>query len=304
MHMTYETHGADIARPIGVISQVSWGAIFAGTAAALVVQLTLSILGVGIGLASINPASNGTPDAGSLSLAAGIWWIVSGIVASLTGGYIAGRFCDRVVASKAGYHGLMSWAVTTLVIVFLLSSAVGGVVGGAFGAVTNVLGGAGRAAGSAVQAAAPSLSGGDIMPDIERKIKAAGGGQDPAQLRDTAVNAVRAALTGDKAAQQQATDVAAQALAQAQGIPLDQAKAQVQQYQQQYVQAVADAKAKAAQIAHTTAKAASRGALIAFFALVLGAIAAGFGGRSGAARSLRDYADQRIIRSSPVNAGV
>ena len=297
--MTYETYEAGNVRSSGVISEVSWGAILAGTVTALVVQLTLSVLGVGIGLASINPASSAMPDAGSLSLATGLWWIVSGIVASLAGGYVAGRFCDRAATPKAGYHGLMSWGVTTLIIVFLLSSAVGGVVGGAFGAVTSVLGGAGRAVGGAVQAAVPSLSGGDIMPDIERQIKASGGRQDPAQSLDAAVNAVRAALTGDKAAQQQATDRAAQALAQAQGIPVDQAKAQVEQYQQQYAQTLANTKAKAVQVAETTAKVASRGALIAFFALTLGAIAAGFGGRFGAARSLRDYADQRIIRSPP-----
>lgn len=298
--MTYETN---VARPVEFISRVSWGAIFAGTVAALVVQLTLSILGIGIGLAGINPASSGAQDAASLSLAAGIWWIVSGIIASLAGGYVAGRFCDRRATSKAGYHGLMSWGLTTLVVVFLLSSAVGGVVSGAFGAMTSMLGGAGRAVGGAVQAAAPSLpQAGDMMPDIERQIKSSG--QDPAQLRDTAVNAVRAALTGDKAQQQQAADRAAEALAQAQGIPVDQAKAQVQRYQQQYVQALADTKVKAAEIAKATAKAGSRGALIAFFALVLGAIAAGYGGRFGAARSLRDYTDQRIIRSSPGSAGV
>jgi len=301
MHMTYE---ANIARPVDVLSRVSWGAIVAGSVAALVVQLTLSILGISIGLADINPASSGTPDAGSLSLAAGIWWIVSGIIASLAGGYVAGRFCDITATSKAGYHGLMSWGLTTLVIVFLLGSAAGSVVSGAFGAMSSVLGGAGRAIGGAVQAAAPSLSGGDMMPDIERQIKASSGGQDPAQLRDTAVNAVRAAQTSDKAGQQQAADRAAEALAQAQGIPVDQAKAQVQHYQQQYAQTLADTKAQAAQLTEATAKAASRGALIAFLASILGAMAAGFGGRFGAARSLRDDADQRIIRSPPSSAGV
>lgn len=299
--MTYETN---VARPVDLISRVSWGAIFAGTVAALVVQLTLSILGIGIGLAGIHPASSGTPDVASLSLAAGIWWIVSGIIASLAGGFIAGRFCDGTATSKPGYHGVMSWGLTTLVVVLLLSSAVGGVVSGGFGAMTSVLGGAGHAVGGAVQAAAPSLSGGDIMPDIERQIKASSGNQDPAQLRDTAANAVRAALTGDKAEQQQAADRAAQALAQAQGIPVDQARTQVEHYQQQYAQTLADTKAKAAEVAQATAKAGSRGALIAFFALLLGAVAAGFGGRFGAARSLRDYADQRIIRPSPRNADV
>jgi len=78
----------------------------------------------------------------------------------------------------------------------------------------------------------------------------------------------------------------------------------VQHYQQQYDRTIADAKAKAAQLTEATTKAASRGALMAFLGLILGAIAAGFGGRFGAARSRRDYADQRIIRSPPGSTGV
>ncbi|MDQ9785619.1 hypothetical protein RF094_23270, partial [Serratia marcescens] len=62
---------------------------------------------------------------------------------------------------------------------------------------------------------------------------------------------MRAALIGDKAQQEQAVEQAAQALAQAQGISSDEAKAKVQDYQRKYEQSVADAKAKAAQAAET-----------------------------------------------------
>ena len=84
---------------------------------------------------------------------------------------------------------------------------------------------------------------------------------------------------------------AAQALAQAQGISSDEAKAKVQDYQRKYEQSVADAKAKAAQAAETAARVASRGALVAFFALVLGALAAALAGRFGGARSRNDTSD-------------
>jgi len=56
----------------------------------------------------------------------------------------------------------------------------------------------------------------------------------------------------------------------------------VQQYEQQYRQAVDDAKQKATQAADVSAKAVSRGALFGSIALLLGAIAAWFGGRAGA----------------------
>ncbi|MBK5652174.1 MAG: hypothetical protein I4N50_11050 [Rhizobium sp.] len=215
----------------------------------------------------------------------------------MAGGYVAGRLCGWAFASKGGYHGLVSWAAATLVMLFLLGSAVGGVVGGAFGAMGGILGGAGRVVDSAVHAAVPVLAGSDNpMSDIERQIKSSGANQDPAQLRDSALNAIRAALTGDPAQQQQATDQAAQALAQMEGIPVDQAKTKVQDYQRQYTQAVADAKLKATQFADAAAKATSRVALIAFFALLLSAVASAAGGRFGAVKTRDEEHDRTIIR--------
>lgn len=178
---------------------VSWGAILAGVVMALVVQLVLSILGLGIGLATVDPASTGTPSTSSLSLGAAIWWVLSGIIASAIGGFVAGRLSGKPVTATAGYHGLISWGVTTMVVVFLLSSTVGGIVGGAFSAVSTTLGGAGHALGGAVQTAAqtaaPSLSGlNDPLPSIESQIRSASGGQDPAQLRDVAAQAIKSTL--------------------------------------------------------------------------------------------------------------
>jgi hypothetical protein len=118
----------------------------------------------------------------------------------------------------------------------------------------------------------------DPMATIENKVRGASGDQDPAALRETAATAVRAALSGDPAQQAAATDKAAEALAKAQNIPPDQAKAQVAQYQQQYKETVGKAKEQAKQAADTTAKTVSRGALFGALALLLGALAAFFAG--------------------------
>jgi hypothetical protein len=66
---------------------------------------------------------------------------------------------------------------------------------------------------------------------------------------------------------------------------VEQARTQMQQYEQQYRQAVDNAKQKATQAADVAAKAVSRGALFGSIALLLGAIAACFGGRAGAGES-------------------
>jgi hypothetical protein len=70
-------------------------------------------------------------------------------------------------------------------------------------------------------------------------------------------------------------------LATARNIPLEQATQQVTQMEQQYSQAVERAQQQARDAADTAASVVSTGALLAFVSLVLGAIAAWFGGRSG-----------------------
>jgi len=270
-----------------MLNRVSWGAVLVGVVISLVVQLLLNMLGVGVGAATLDPTTSDNPTASSFSIGAGIWWTVSGVLAAFAGAYAAGRLSGKPREGTAAWHGLATWALTTLIIIYLLTSTVGGLLGGAFSAVSSAAGGLGRAAGGAVQtvaqAAAPSLAQtADPFGDIERSMRSATSGQDPAALRDAAVSAMRAVVTGDAAQAQAARDRAADALAKAQNIPPDQARQQVQQYEQSYRQAVDRAKQQATAAADAAAKAVSRGALFAFVALVLGAVASWFGGRMGA----------------------
>ena len=276
---------ADDVRTI-MLNQISWGAVFAGATIGLVMQIILNMVGVGVGLSTIDVAAGDTPSAGSLSVGAGIWWVISGIVAAAVGGYIAGRLSGKASQSTTAYHGLIAWAVSTLAVVYLLSSAASGLIGGTVSTASSALGGAGKAIGGSVQTAvqtvAPSLNVSDPMATIENKVRSTSGGQEPAALRDAAATAVRAALSGDPAQKAAATDKAADALAKAQNIPPDQAKAQVEQYQQQYQETVAKAKEQAKQAADTTAKTVSQGALFGALALLLGALAAFFAGHASA----------------------
>jgi hypothetical protein len=283
---TSEVAPADDIRTI-MLNQVAWGAVFAGAAIALVMQIILNMIGLGVGLSTLDVAQGDTPSASSISVGAGIWFVVSGILAAGLGGYIAGRLSGKASSSTTAYHGLISWAVSTLAVLYLLSSAASGMVGGALDTASSALGGAGKALGgslqTAVQTAAPSLNSvSDPMAAIESKVRSASGGQDPAALRDAATTAVRAALSGDPSQQAAANDKAADALAKVQNIPKDEAKAQVDQYQQQYKQTVAKTKEQAKQAADTAAKRVSQGALFSALALLLGALAAFFAGRASA----------------------
>src|SRR6476659_3220580 len=266
-----------------LLNEIAWGAVLAGVLVALVTQLLLNMLGLGIGIATLDPGTGDNPSATSLSIGAGIWWTLSGVLASLVGGYAAGRLSGRPKEATAAWHGLTAWAFTTLMIFYLLSSTVGGVLGGVYNTVSGALGGVGRTAASTMSAAAPALAqASDPFSAIESSMRDATGGNDPAALRDTAVSAVRAALTGDQTQAQEARERAAAAVARAQNIPIEEARQQVAGYEQQYRQAADQARQQATRAADTAARGVSRGALFGFFALALGALAAWFGGRASA----------------------
>jgi hypothetical protein len=270
-----------------LFNRVSWGAVLAGVMVALVTQLILNLIGIGIGAASFDPTSNANPSGTTFSIAAGIWWGLSGIIAALAGGYTAGRLSGQPAETSGSWHGLTAWAVTTLLVFYLLSTSVGAIVGGAFRTLGNVASSATQALGTsaqtAAQMAAPTLARSpDPFASIDESIRSASGGTDPAALRDAATAAVRAALTSDPAGQEAARERAVQALAKAQNIPVEQARTQVVQYEQQYRQVVDQAKRQATAAADATATAVSRGALFGAIALLFGALAAWFGGRMGA----------------------
>ena len=269
-----------------LINRVSWGAVAAGVVIALVAQLILNMLGIGLGAATFDPAAGNNPSPSSFSIGAGLWWALSGIIAALIGGYTAGRLAGQPKESSGAWHGLISWGLTTLLVFYLLTSTLGTIVGGAFRAVSGAAAGAaqtlGATAQTAVQAAAPSLANtADPFSSIEQRLRDASGGTDPAALRDAAISAIRALVTADPQQQQEARERAAQAIAKAQNIPIDQARSQVAGYEQQYRQTVDQAKQKAIAAADTATKTVSRGALFGALALILGAIAAWFGGRMG-----------------------
>ncbi|MFL1877243.1 PhnA-like protein, partial [Hansschlegelia beijingensis] len=140
----------EVAIP-SVLNKISWGAVFAGVALALVAHLLLSMLGVGIGLATVDPAGDGSPDAQTMSISAAVWWVVSGVIAGAIGGYVAGRASGATRPTVGALHGLTAWAATTLVIVYLLTSAMGALVGGAYTTATRALSGAGQAVTSVSQ---------------------------------------------------------------------------------------------------------------------------------------------------------
>jgi hypothetical protein len=262
-------------------NRVSWGAIVAGVVAAMVVQLLLNILGIGIGASSLDAANTGdNPTASGFSLTAGIWWTLSGIIASFVGGVVAGRLCGTSDNSTPNWHGFVSWCVATLVIFYMLTSAVGGIIGGTFNALGSTVGAAGRGAASAVSGVAQNTNGDALQAQVKRLVN-----PDEAQnAQDDVMAYVRASVSGDHAQASAARDRAVDGLAKTANISPDEARTRLQQAEQQARQTADQAKQKAQQAAEVTRKSLASAGIFGFIALAIGAVAAWFGGGVGAPR--------------------
>ncbi|CAI1104237.1 hypothetical protein [Serratia entomophila] len=129
---------------------VSWGSILAGSAIALVTYLIFSVLGTAIGAAAVDPLQKGNPLSG-FGTGAGIWLLVSTLVSLAAGAFVAGR----TAPNRGGLHGLLSWALTTLLVTWLMISLASSVVGLAGSAVGKGL----SLAGNGLAAAAPAVGG-------------------------------------------------------------------------------------------------------------------------------------------------
>jgi hypothetical protein len=119
-------------------SAVSWPAIFAGAVIATAATLILMALGSGVGLASISPWSNHGVAVTTFAVTGAIWLILTQWISAGLGGYIAGRLRTRWVGThthevffRDTAHGLVTWAVATVLVAMVLSSSVRSGVGAA-----------------------------------------------------------------------------------------------------------------------------------------------------------------------------
>lgn len=129
-------------------SRVSWGAIFAGTVVGIGVLLMLSLAGLALGLSSADfgPGEDGLS---GFTTGAGIWLVISQLVALAIGGFVAGRLAAIPKTTSTAFHGAAVWGVATIAMAYLASSAVSSVVSTATSAVGSVASGVAQVAPAA-----------------------------------------------------------------------------------------------------------------------------------------------------------
>ncbi len=138
------------------VRRISWSAVLAGVLVAIIVQIALSLLGIGIGMSTIDPLEDKNPAAG-LGTGAAIWYAISTLIALFAGGWVAGRLAGARRTFDNTLHGILTWSLTTLLTFYLLTSAVGRLIGGATRFVGSTLQTVGSAVGSGASAVAPKV---------------------------------------------------------------------------------------------------------------------------------------------------
>src|ERR671926_720493 len=131
----------DLARR-NLFPAVRWGAVLAGVAVGVSTQLVLTLLGIASGLSAADIAEGDSPGAGPL-----MWAGVSMLIAAFVGGYVAARMTGLKRKVDGVLHGVVSWAVTTLLFATLATSAGGSLLSGIF---SNMVPAAANVAGNAV----------------------------------------------------------------------------------------------------------------------------------------------------------
>ncbi len=136
--------------------RIAWSAVFAGVLVAIVSQLLLTLLGLGIGLSTVDPVTEQNPTAG-LGIGSAIWYAISSLLSLFAGGWVAGRLAGSPQRFDGIIHGVLTWSLVTLITIYFLTTTIGSLIGGAGRLVGGLVRTAGSAAGSVASAAGPEL---------------------------------------------------------------------------------------------------------------------------------------------------
>ena len=267
---------------------VSWSAVLAGALAAAALSFILLILGVGLGLSVISPWSYNDAPIGKSAI---VWAAFMQLASAGVGGYLAGRLRVKwanvhgdEVYFRDTAHGLLAWALATLLTVALMAGAVRAALSGAIDA------GAGAATAIGATAAAGAGKGGaaDVSPaayytDMLLRADAPPPEADNGALRAEVGRILLQQPVNGPAMAVDDRQYLARLVARRSGVEQAEAERRVDDVHARLVKARTDAEAAAKNAAEQARKAGAYSALWMFVALLLGAfiasLAATFGGK-------------------------
>jgi hypothetical protein len=118
------------------ISFLQWGPIIAGSLVAVALSLVLIAFGSAIGFGVLSSSPTWRETSPALTVASGIYLLLTALASFGLGGYVAGRLRQRwhptahanVVEFRDGVHGVVSWAIAAVVSGLVIAASVAGVV--------------------------------------------------------------------------------------------------------------------------------------------------------------------------------
>lgn len=113
---------------------LSWRAIFVGLVVGLSAQFLLTLLGLAIGLSTIDITGSNT-NAQGVGIGAAIWALVVPIISWFLGAYSA-SYASGVYNKNIGVlHGMTTWGLGLMCVLFLLGSGISNAVSATFGVI-------------------------------------------------------------------------------------------------------------------------------------------------------------------------
>jgi hypothetical protein len=288
------TVASDVATPVeSSSSAVSWGPIIAGAFAASTLTFILMLLGSGLGLTMVSPWSNDSAGVTTFAVTTAIWLVIVQWLSSALGGYLTGRLRTKWVGIHTDEtffrdtaHGFIAWALATLLVVFVLGSALSAAIGTGVQAASTVASGAAMGVSGAATANAENGGGTDatsyfvdalFRPTDPSRLAAPGAEGDAAAAAQASHILIASAAAGEVSADDRT--YLGQLVAARTGLSQPDATARVEAV----LARVEEAKVTAQEAADTARKAGATFALVGALSLVIGAFiasaAAALGGR-------------------------
>jgi hypothetical protein len=306
-----------------VRSRISWGAIIAGVVVAMILQVAMNMLGLAIGAAALDPGDPGAlaPNFGTATV---LWMAASIFISLFTGGAVAGYMSGRVGRNEGLWHGLTVWAVTTILALWMLTSAAGSVINGVTNALGQGLGLLGSAAADIVpEVAETAVLQDSLLTSIRDEAGAMSGPSTSATTTDAgattdnnganaqqprAMNASMVLAVGEFLAAEEGSPEAQTArdnlmtMMTDMGVSQEEATATIDRWERDFRAVAAQADERAEQAAEDIANAVATTAGLTFMVIALGGLAAGAGGFLGAPEVRETFMGRREERRETYDA--
>ena len=276
-------------------SAISWSAVFAGAIVAAALSLVMLLMGSGLGLTMVSPWSSSGLSATAFAVSTAIWLIVVQWLSSALGGYLTGRLRKRWSGNHTDEaffrdtaHGLLMWALATVLLAGVLSSAASAIVSGGAGAAASLASGQAQGAADSATGRATNAAGlpAEYFIDLMFRAPAASSSASDAIVaiqNGTAPRAEASRILIVSAASGSVSAADRSYLAQLVSAQIGRPAADAQQRVDDVLGQIDQAKSKAKETADKARKAGITTTLLMVLSLIIGAFvasaAAALGGR-------------------------